>query len=247
MPDYPFVKAMFYTPVARREVHTLMVHAMQGSEKPDSAEGCARYFAQGCPDAQGKKRRASAHYCIDSNSVVQCVRDMDVAYGCGGSNANTLHFEHAGMSEQSGRQWHDPYSQAMLTLSAGLFAQKLRQYNLPVVWRTIDDLKAGRTKGVTSHANASKAYGKSTHWDPGPNFPVSEFMAMIQAAYDDQDRDKITLMAGAEDVTRRFGAAMVNGHVVVGVKELCEHFNWEYQWEPRTRTLRVPHEFLGEE
>lgn len=247
MPDYPFVRAKFYTPVERRDINGLMVHAMQAPEKPTAAEGCARYFAAGCPDAQGRLRKASAHYCGDSDSIVQCVRDMDVAYGCGGANHDFLHFEFAGYSEQSGAQWDDPYSQAMLALMARLFAQKARQYRVPIRWLSINDLKAGNRRGITSHNNAAKAFRKSDHWDPGPNFPTSQFIKLVEVAYQAADQDRVTLMAGDQDVTALFGAKMVNGHVMIGVKQVCEHLDCEYRWDPKTRTLHTGPELIGEE
>ena len=44
---------------------------------------------------------------------------------------------------------------------------------------TADDLLAGR-RGITGHAEVSKAYRKSDHWDPGPGFPVESFLDRVR-------------------------------------------------------------------
>jgi hypothetical protein len=40
-------------------------------------------------------------------------------------------------------------------------------------------LKAGK-RGVTTHNNVSLAFKKSTHTDPGPNFPMSHYMDLVR-------------------------------------------------------------------
>ena len=50
----------------------------------DTAQNNADYFA-------GANRRASAHYFVDENEVVQSVRDTDAAWHCGGSIESDHH------------------------------------------------------------------------------------------------------------------------------------------------------------
>jgi hypothetical protein len=52
---------------------------------------------------------------------------------------------------------------------------------IPVRWLSPDDLLAGR-RGITGHAEVSKAYRKSDHWDPGPGFPVQSFLDRVRRA-----------------------------------------------------------------
>jgi N-acetyl-anhydromuramyl-L-alanine amidase AmpD len=169
---YPFVEARNYTKGRDAPIEVLVLHAMEAPEKPDTAEAVARWFAG--PDAP----LASCHYCIDSDSIVQCVRDGDVAWHAPGANRNGLGLEHAGYSAQSGTDWDDPYSRAMLWRSARLVASKCREYDIPAEWLEPTDLLAGR-RGITTHANVTLAFRRSDHTDPGPSFPAERYLSSV--------------------------------------------------------------------
>ena len=168
----PFIQARNYTRGRSGTIDLLVVHTMESPEKPDTAESVARWFAG--PTAP----QASAHYCIDSNSIVQCVKDEDVGWHAPGANHNGLGFEHAGCAAQTHAEWSDDYSTKCLELSAELVAQKCSQYSIPVVWLRASDLLAGR-RGITGHVQVSEAFKRSTHTDPGPNFPVERYVGLV--------------------------------------------------------------------
>src|SRR5262249_47184903 len=140
---YPFVQARNYTKANRTAVDVIVIHTMESPEKPDTAENVANWFA-GATAPQ-----ASAHYCIDANSIVQCVRDQDIAWHAPGANSNGLGFEHAGKAAQTRGDWADDYSTKELALSAKLASEKCKQYGIPVVWLSIGDLVSGK-RGITS-------------------------------------------------------------------------------------------------
>lgn len=175
---YPFMAARWFTRTAGRAIDLIVVHSMEAPEKGTTAESCARYFAT-------TDRKASAHYCVDDTSVIQSVRDRDVAYHAPGANRNGIGIEHAGYARQTRAEWLDPYSRRMLELhSAPLAAALCRAHNIPVTWLTPSDLRDGK-RGITSHHHVSLAWGKSHHWDPGPHFPVGEYLAWIAALMGD--------------------------------------------------------------
>ena len=171
-----FIQARNYTRVsdyAPRQIEVVVVHTMEYPERPTSAEWCANYFAKrGAP-------RASAHYMVDADSVVQGVKDRDVAWAAPGNNHNGIQIEHAGYAAQGKPGWRDPYSVRMLQRSAALTAQLCRKHNIPVRWLSPADLKAGR-RGITSHANVSLAWRRSNHTDPGRDFPREQFLLMVK-------------------------------------------------------------------
>lgn len=171
--SYPFVGARNFTKGREGPIDVLVIHAMEAAEQPDTAEAVARWFAG--PDAP----EASAHYLVDANSIVQGVRDEDIAWHAPGANHNGLGFEHAGYSAQRAEGWDDRYSRAMLGRSARLVAAKCRQYGIPAVWLFPADLLAGR-RGITSHWNVSRAFRRSDHWDPGPAFPVERYVLLVR-------------------------------------------------------------------
>jgi len=169
----PFVQARNYTRGRSVPIDLLVIHTMESPEKPDTAESVAQWFAG--PTAP----QASAHYCIDSNSIVQCVRDEDVAWHAPGANHNGLGFEHAGRAAQSPADWSDAYSTKMLELSAQLVAEKCKRYGIPAVWLHPADLRAGK-RGITGHVDVSNAFKLSDHQDPGPNFPVERYLTLVK-------------------------------------------------------------------
>lgn len=168
-----FIQARNFTPApAGRQVDLLVIHTMENAEKPGTAAQVARWFES--PQAP----KASAHYCIDAGEVVQCVREQDVAWAAPGANRNGIHLEHAGRAAQSADDWQDDYSQRMLERSAELVAKLCAKYSIPVRKLTPEDLVAG-LPGICGHVEVSKAFKKSTHTDPGKNFPWEQYLERV--------------------------------------------------------------------
>lgn len=171
MSSFKFVKARWFQHSDHRDIWWIGIHTMEAPEKGTTAEAVANYFAT-------TNTRASAHYNIDSDSIVQSVRDNDVAYAAPGANRHGLHIEHAGYAAQSPAGWDDQYSQDMLALSAKLVADKCREYAIPPIRLSPADLKAG-LKGICGHIDFTKAFGGS-HTDPGGNFPWDDYLRLIR-------------------------------------------------------------------
>jgi hypothetical protein len=169
---FPFIQASHYKPVGGRTVDLVVIHTMEAPEKGTTAESVARYF-------QTTDRDVSSHYCIDNDSIVQCVREEDVAWCAPGANHNGIHLEHAGHAKQTATEWQDAYTQAMLERSARLTADLCTRYRIPVTWLHPTDLLAGK-RGITSHNNVSKAFKRSTHWDPGKGFPIEPYLSLVR-------------------------------------------------------------------
>lgn len=169
-----FLQARNFTPVNERQIDLVLIHDMEYPETPQGAEWCAAFFA--APNAP----RASAHYSIDSDSIVQSVRESDVAWHAPGANHNGLGIEHAGYARQTRAQWLDVYSRAQLALSAKLVARLCSTYGIPILWVDPDGLRAGE-RGITGHRDVSMAFGRSSHWDPGPNFPQNVYLDLVRA------------------------------------------------------------------
>lgn len=187
-PGTAFVEARNYTKTSGRKVDWVVVHSMELPEKGDTAESCARMFAN-------TDRDASCHYTIDSDSVVQCVRERDVAWAAPGANRAGIQLEHAGYARQTADEWSDPYSKAMLERSAVLTARICKRHSIPVEFVDAEGLLAG-ARGITTHWEASKAcrlakkrsmsgstFFKATtdHYDPGPGWPMRAYLEMVRA------------------------------------------------------------------
>lgn len=175
MPTIPFVQARHYTPASGRPIQVIVIHDMEYPERPGGAEWCANFFAgPGAP-------QASAHYCVDNNSVVQCVKDKDVAWAAPGNNHNGIQIEHAGFAAQSRKEWLDAYSTAELKRSAQLVARLCKKYKIPVRRLRAADLRDLKP-GITGHADVTLAWKRSSHTDPGPNFPWTQYLTWVDEA-----------------------------------------------------------------
>ena len=170
-----FKQAKWYTNKNRSSVSLWVIHDEEYPERPDSAEAVQSYFAQG-------SRKASAHACVDNNSIAGCVDWADVAYhaGHGATNNRSIGIEHSGYAHQTRAEWLDPYGVAMLDRSARLFAQVgYGIYKIPPVKLSPADLKAGKS-GILGHWDVSLAYVPGGHYDPGPNFPWDYFIDLCK-------------------------------------------------------------------
>ncbi len=182
---WPFVPARWFTDVAeRRKVRLVVIHSMEAPEKGSTAENIARYFTDP-RDAKGKPVKASAHLCIDNDSIVQCVLDNDVAYAAPGANNDGIQLELAGFARQKRADWLDPYSTLVLENAANAAAQYCLKYNIPLQRLTNEQLKRGE-RGIIGHVQASQVYKKSDHSDPGTGFPWDYFIERVKKHYLDR-------------------------------------------------------------
>lgn len=153
----------------------IVLHCMEYPEKPDSAEWCARYFA----GKEGPAPRASAHACVDSNSIVQCVPWDQVAWHAPGANSQGIGIEHSGCARQELADWMDVYSQQMLDLSAWLVAELCTRFRIPVDFVDADELLGG-SRGITTHLQVTRAFKRSSHTDPGKGFPMGDYLKLVR-------------------------------------------------------------------
>jgi hypothetical protein len=142
-----------------------------------SAEALGSYFKN------GPVKPSSTTYNVDDDSIVQSVRDDQVAFHAPGVNGRSIGIEQAGYAKQSREEWLDPYGQRMLRLVAALVAAKAKQYGIPLVWLSPADILAGK-KGLCQHVDVTHAYPeKNTHVDCGPNYPKDVVLDWATEAY----------------------------------------------------------------
>lgn len=174
---YPFVQARNFTRAQRTSIDLIVIHTMEAPEKPATAENVAAWFAG------ANAPPASAHYCVDSDSIVQCVRDADIAWHAPGANHHGIGVEHAGYARQTPEEWDDAYSRAMLARSSELVARLCHTYDIPVTWLSSFALAVPGARGITGHLQCTDAFsGGKGHTDPGPHFPIEAYLAQVNAA-----------------------------------------------------------------
>lgn len=154
----------------------IVLHCMQYPERGDTAEWCGRFFA----GLEGPAPKASAHYAVDNDSIVECVPAERIAWHAPGANKQGIGIEHAGYVRQSRGEWLDSYGHAMLELSARLAAELCAHFGIPAECLDAGDLMLGLS-GITTHEQVSLAFGKSTHTDPGPGFPLGEYLSLVRS------------------------------------------------------------------
>lgn len=168
-----FIQARNYTAADRSKIRLLVVHTMENPEKPGTARATAKWFAG--PLAP----QASAHACVDNNEFVLCVQEKDVAWAAPGANRDGYHIEHAGYARQDSIDWADPFSTAMLKLSAAHAADIANRYGIPVRKLTVDEVRDKSCKGFCGHADVTAAFHLSDHTDPGAGFPWDFYLSQV--------------------------------------------------------------------
>jgi N-acetyl-anhydromuramyl-L-alanine amidase AmpD len=178
----PFVQAHFFTKSNRMAKHIdlVVLHSMEGIEDANKAESVAIWFAG--KNKRFEPPRASAHYAVDCDSIVQMVKDKDVAWHAPGANHNGIGIEHAGKAKQTREEWFDEFSAPMLLISAGLIARLCKRYGIPVEFVDAKGLHL-RKSGITTHREVTSAFHRSTHMDPGANFPLDWYIEQVRFAY----------------------------------------------------------------
>lgn len=163
----------------------VVIHSTVSPCEPGGRHDIAAYFRS--PQSGG-----SAHYVTDPVGVAQVVGDHEIAWHAP-PNPHSLGIE---MTDIPGPvpgdslpaaavkalrrlwRWRRPNQQAMLHVTAQLTAHLCAAYGVPVRYIGPRQLRAG-AHGVTTHNAVSRAWGQSTHWDPG-FWPRRRFMRLVR-------------------------------------------------------------------
>ncbi len=177
LPSIPFVQARYRRYANRVTVDLIVLHSAEIGEFHSSAESIAAYFKS------GPVKPSSTGYSVDDDSIVQSVKDEDIALHAPGVNPRSIGIEQAGYAKQSRVEWLDPYGQRMLRLVAALVAHKCKQFSIPLVWLSPADILRG-ARGICQHIDVTHAYPTlGTHVDCGPNYPKDIVLDWATEAY----------------------------------------------------------------
>jgi N-acetyl-anhydromuramyl-L-alanine amidase AmpD len=171
-----FLQARHYRkvpPETPRRIDLVVIHSAEIGESLEGAEALMKACAV-------SPRVASWHYAVDAQSITQSVLEEDVAFAAPGANSNGIQIELCGYARQSQAEWQDAYSFHMLELAARLVADIIARHELPAVFVSRETLRLPMARGITTHAEVSKAFKKSSHWDPGPHFPMAHFIERVK-------------------------------------------------------------------
>jgi N-acetyl-anhydromuramyl-L-alanine amidase AmpD len=174
----PFIESPNVTRVSGRAIDVVVIHTMEVAETSGVASAVAHWFAS-------PASKVSAHYCVDADTVIQCVREEDVAWHARGGNTASIGIELAGRAGQDVDDWDDAYSLAVLWRAAELVDDVCARHSVPIRRLRATGLRNGR-RGLTGHVDVSEAFGRSDHWDPGPAFPWPLFLDLVRLSGSDR-------------------------------------------------------------
>lgn len=152
----------------------IFVHYTAGAENPVAAENGAAYDTR-------RTDGTSAHYYVDSNSIVQC---LDTAHRSHTAlyNANLvgIHYELCG-TRQTRAQWLDAASRATIRLAARQIARDMKDNGIPLKRLVGRQVRSG--KGIAGHHDATIGWPEDggSHTDPGTAFPWDVLLADIKS------------------------------------------------------------------
>lgn len=159
-----------------KPIRRVVIHCTVSPCQEGQARKTAAYFQD--PDSGG-----SAHYIVDPGEVVQSVLDDTIAWHAP-PNQHSIGVElcdalvSLSWDRRNPERWEDENHDRMLTRAARLVARLCLAYDVPVRHLTDEALVADQ-RGIVGHAQVSRAFHQSGHWDPGVTFPWVDFMARV--------------------------------------------------------------------
>jgi N-acetyl-anhydromuramyl-L-alanine amidase AmpD len=125
------------------------------------------------------RQTGSAHWYVDTDNTLPGVPEGRIAWQAPGCNNDGVGIEQAASAADTPAMWADDAHRKVLARSAAKCREVADRYGIPLVRLTNAELKAGK-RGIVDHNQVSQVYGKSSHWDCGPNFPWDYFMSLVQ-------------------------------------------------------------------
>lgn len=162
-----------YTPTKGRKRRIIVLHTMEYPAGTRAAEWCGSYFAgRNAP-------RASSHYGVDSDSIREYVRRVNVAWCAPGANHDGIHIEMGGYAKTTRNQWLTGAPYSTLLNAARLVAYLCEDEDIPATHLSDSQLRNG-ARGIVDHHACTRVFKRGTHWDIGPGFPWDIFMDQVR-------------------------------------------------------------------
>ncbi len=159
--------------------------AIHNTSNTATAEGEASY-------ATRRTDGVSAHFYVDSDSIIQSL-DTTARAGHAGSyngNQNAVAVEITGLNSWTRQQWLDNVAWGLL---GRVLAQVCQHYGIAVRRASVAEMQANpRVRAFYGHDDMRRAWGGTDHTDPGPSFPWDRLFAAVNAALGNDMEDDMT-------------------------------------------------------
>lgn len=132
-------------------------------------------------EASYAKRRTdsvSSHYYADKSTVIQSLNTDYRAWHSGSSTGNSraIAYEVVGTNSKSRTWWLNNVNWDKL---AKQIAADMKHWGIKNQHLSVSQMKAGTVTGIVTHDDMRRAWGGTTHTDPGPNFPMDHLIKKI--------------------------------------------------------------------
>lgn len=140
-------------------------------------------------EASYAKRRTdgvSSHYYADNSVVIQSLNTDYKAWHAGSStgNAYAIAYEIVGTNDKSRTWWLNNVNWDKV---AKCIARDMKQFGIKNQHLTITQMKDGSSTGIVTHDDMRRAWGGTTHTDPGSNFPMDHLIAKVNYYLNGED------------------------------------------------------------
>lgn len=127
----------------------------------------------------------SSHFYVDGGGIVQSLStDYGANHaGSGWPNNHCIAYEFCGTVRWNRSTWMDRID---WEAAAAQIARDCKRWGIPTKWLTVGEL-ADRHRGLNTHDDCRRAFGGTSHTDPGPNFPKDHLLARVRAHMDGDD------------------------------------------------------------
>lgn len=148
----------------------VVIHSLEAPAK----RGLAWDLANGWIQNAG----VSPHSMTDPGETVDLLDLGTIGWHCGNGNQVGIGLEVTGYAAWDFNTWTTGDNFAAVRLDAKRASEVADHFGIPHRWLSLQQIRNGES-GFCTHADITLTLGGTTHTDPGPGFPYSIFMQMV--------------------------------------------------------------------
>lgn len=138
--------------------------------------------------AKNRTDSVSSHYYVDGKDLIQSLNTDYKAWhaGSGTGNSYAISYEIVGTNSKSRDWWLKNVNWDKL---AKQIATDMKEFGIKNQHLTIAQMRDGKSTGIVTHDDMRRAWGGTTHTDPGSNFPMDHLIAKVNQYLNGEDED----------------------------------------------------------